>query len=134
MYKEYDAFGIKITLETNDCNYQYKGWPTALVCVDSDTRSWFKEFRLLPMRPPCPVCEGEGGWKEQICVEIGGPYHACEFCKRTGVVSWFDLIRYRFWERHHYSWLGNLLIEWNMWVDRPTDQYRVALHYWGTDE
>jgi hypothetical protein len=35
----------------------------------------------------CQECRGEGGWREIIDPEIGGPWYPCEWCEGSGFVS-----------------------------------------------
>lgn len=33
---------------------------------------------------PCPLCHGEGGWREIIDPMLGGPWYTCGLCEGTG--------------------------------------------------
>lgn len=49
--------------------------------------------RLL--NPPCPHCDGDGGWTEVVSYELGGPHYDCEYCDATGRVYWQRWLSYR---------------------------------------
>ena len=38
----------------------------------------------------CQECRGEGGWKEIIDPEIGGPWFDCGWCEGTGFMTPFN--------------------------------------------
>lgn len=43
----------------------------------------------------CPICDGEGGWYNDVLWHGvgGGEYEGCDFCNGTGSVSVFKRIR-----------------------------------------
>lgn len=42
----------------------------------------------------CPVCKGEGGYKEVILDDGTGPYYPCDYCDDTGAVNIIKWVRY----------------------------------------
>ena len=36
---------------------------------------------------PCWVCEGQGGWKEEILDDGSGPYDECGYCEGNGLIE-----------------------------------------------
>ena len=42
----------------------------------------------------CPICKGDGGWKEVILDDGTGPWYECCYCKETGEVTRSDYMKY----------------------------------------
>lgn len=61
--------------------------------------------------PRCPVCEGEGGWREPLDLDET-LYQECPFCKSSGKLSYRDALP--FWlDRHAPEWWGELVYRWH---------------------
>jgi len=45
----------------------------------------------------CPVCEGEGSFKEYLDYYLSSEYD-CPYCKGKGHISIFKWFKYYFWE------------------------------------
>lgn len=120
--------GLSFYAETTDTNYDFAGWPTALISIHAGRLSWWKEFRLLPLRPPCPHCEGKGGWTEVIDRELGGPHYDCGYCDTNGHVNWQQWLSYRWNTRFYESRLGQwYYYTYREWFERPYSDFRHEL-------
>ena len=54
-------------------------------------RQHHERFRKFVLSRPnllfCMECRGEGGWREIISWEIGGPWYDCGWCEGTGYMT-----------------------------------------------
>lgn len=36
---------------------------------------------------PCPICKGQGGWKEVVLDDGSGPFDECGYCEGKGLIE-----------------------------------------------
>lgn len=65
----------------------------------------------------CPICEGEGGWNEDVGLDYTFLYTDCPYCGGTGKIFLFKWLRYMFWTECAPDWLFDLLAEITHWKE-----------------
>jgi hypothetical protein len=57
----------------------------------------------------CPVCEGEGEFREYTNYQLSNRYK-CNYCKGEGTVSIFKWLGFHFWEKAP-EWMFDLYVK-----------------------